>query len=250
MTGYNTASASSPMSRAFATTDAAGASFFLHDRTRTSRRGRTRTATSLKISRWNSIDPLNEYTGNSLIRFIENDTINHFDNLGLITIEYRSILADDVVYGYEKQFIKLDDSTRRQIQHRSGIEVWPSETECFCKDKCGKIIKSYVFLKQKKKKKFLWIETDEWVYDSYAREIRNQDNNTVRIPAYTDPGFDNLSDPRPKRGQKNINKKNGYVDSPTKDGKVFLVEAWCRCYPFGGKDILLATRTIIAHHAD
>ena len=153
MTGYNTASASSPMSRAFATTDAAGASFFLHDRTRTSRRGRTRTATSLKIGRWNSIEPLNEYTGNSLIRFIENDTINHFDNLGLITIEYRSILADDVVYGYEKQFIKLDDSTRRQIQHRSGIEVWPSETECFCKDKCGKIIKSYVFFKTKKEEK-------------------------------------------------------------------------------------------------
>ena len=35
-----------------------------------------------------------------------------------------------------------------------------------------------------------------------------------------------------------------------KMGKFFLVEAWCRCYPFGGKDILLATRTIIAHHAD
>ena len=31
MTGYNTASAPSPMSRAFATTDATGASYFLHD---------------------------------------------------------------------------------------------------------------------------------------------------------------------------------------------------------------------------
>ena len=31
MTGYNTASAPSPMSRALPTTDAAGASFFLHD---------------------------------------------------------------------------------------------------------------------------------------------------------------------------------------------------------------------------
>ena len=31
MTGYNTASASSPMSRALATTDATGASYFLHD---------------------------------------------------------------------------------------------------------------------------------------------------------------------------------------------------------------------------
>ena len=154
MTGYYTASAPSPMTRALATTDAAGASFFLHDRTRTSRRGRTRTATSLKIGRWNSIDPLDEYTGNSLIRFIENDTINHFDNLGLITIEYRSISADEVVYGYEKQFVRLDDSTRRQIQHRSGIEVWPSETECFCKDKCGKIIKSYVLLTQKRRKIF------------------------------------------------------------------------------------------------
>ena len=48
MTGYITASAPSPMSRALATTDAAGASFFLHDRTRMSRRGRTRRATSLK----------------------------------------------------------------------------------------------------------------------------------------------------------------------------------------------------------
>ena len=48
MTGYNTASAPSPMTRALAATDAAGASYFLHDRTRMSRRGRTRTATSLK----------------------------------------------------------------------------------------------------------------------------------------------------------------------------------------------------------
>ena len=31
MTGYNTASAPSPTTRAFATTDAAGASYFLHD---------------------------------------------------------------------------------------------------------------------------------------------------------------------------------------------------------------------------
>lgn len=82
--------------------------------------------------------------------------------------------------------------------------------------------KKLCFFNTKKKKKFLWIETDEWVYDSYAREIRNQENNTVRIPAYTDPGFDNLSDPRLKRGQKSINKKNEYVDSPTKDGKVFF----------------------------
>ena len=48
MAGYITASAPSPMTRALATTDAAGASFFLHDRTRMSRRGRTRRATSLK----------------------------------------------------------------------------------------------------------------------------------------------------------------------------------------------------------
>ena len=198
------------------------------------------------LGRWLGRDAIEEEGGVNLYAFINNNAIDKYDHLGMIDILFEYLNGDEVNEAYISQVKNINVSVSAQISRRAGFEVWPSETNCICKDKCGKKKQGKVFLTQKKHPSS---DSQEWIYDTYASEIWNPDTGAVRIPAYTDIGYENPKDIYPKRGLKSMNHTAGYIYSPTTCGQEFLVQAWCRCFQYGISDILLGQMIITSSHS-